>query len=112
MIRLAKTGCIISRYPLYADSFFQRLTGMLTRKFSDKLDGIVFRNCNAVHTFGMRFEIDVLFITQDNRISALYPKVKPWKTCGTKHLRAAAVELPAGSIEKYGISTGDFIDFN
>jgi uncharacterized membrane protein (UPF0127 family) len=112
MIRIIETGCVISRCPLYADSFFQRLTGMLTRKFSDTLDCIVFRSCNAVHTFGMRFDIDVLFVTQDNRIAATYPKVKPWKTCGIKCRRATAVELPAGSIYKYSISVGDFVEFN
>lgn len=111
MIRIVETGCVISRHTLYADSFFQRLTGMLTRNFSDTLDGIVFRNCNAIHTFGMRFETDVIFVDSSNRICAIYPEVKPWRCCGAKCFKATAVELPSGSIAGYGVRIGDFVEF-
>ena len=111
MIKVVETGAVIARCPLCADSFFQRLTGMITRNFSPSLDAAIFRNCNAIHTFGMRFAIDVLFITGDNRIAAVFPDVSPWKTCGTKGRKITAVELPAGSIAKFGLKCGDFVEF-
>ena len=110
MICIARTNCVISRYPLFAKSFMQRLTGMLTRRFSDSFDGIVFRNCNAIHTLGMKFDIDVLFINPENQITALYERVKPWKSCGAKCFRATAIELPAGTIAKYGVKCGDLLN--
>ncbi len=111
MIKIIETGAVIAHSPLFADSFFQRLTGMLTRKFSPSLDAIIFRNCNAIHTFGMRFAIDVIFITDDNRITAVFPDVIPWRTRGTKGRKLTAIELPAGSIAKFSIKSGDFVEF-
>ena len=110
MICIAETNCVISRCPLFADSFMQRLTGMLTRRFSDSFDGIVFRSCNAIHTFGMKFEIDVIFINTENKVTALYERVKPWKSCCAKCFRATAIELPAGTIAKSGVKCGDLLN--
>ena len=112
MIKLIGQDTVISRSTLYAESFFQRLTGMLTRKFSDSLDGIVFRNCNAVHTFGMRFDIDVIFVDRTNRITEVYPDVKPWRTRSSGTSKAVTIELPSGSIAKFGIKCGDFVEFS
>ena len=66
MILNCTNNMVLCRKELIARSFFQRLTGMTTRKFSDNLDGIVFPDCDAVHTFGMRFDLDVIFISNKN----------------------------------------------
>ena len=112
MIRNASNGRIICRNELMARGFFQRLTGMLTRKFSGKLDGIVFENCNTIHTFGMRFSLDVLFVDRNNVIIKIQKNMAPWKTASAGIKKCTAIELPAGTADMVMCKTGDIIEFN
>ncbi|MHC1682234.1 MAG: DUF192 domain-containing protein [Clostridiaceae bacterium] len=50
-----------------ADTFFKRLIGYMFRK-QPHYETIVFNNCNSIHTFFMRFYIDVIFINKDMEI--------------------------------------------
>ena len=111
MIRNTSNGKIICSKELAAKSFLQRLTGLLTRKFSDALDGIVFENCNAIHTFGMTFDIDVIFFDKDNKIIKVCSGVKPWKvvSCGVK--KCSVIELPAGKTALSECKIADIIEF-
>lgn len=112
MIRNCTNDTVICQKEFFARSFFQRLTGMLTRKFSNELDGIVFFNCNAVHTFGMRFDLDIIFVdTVDNKIVSLHSNVAPWKIAKAGKPRCLTIELPAGSINKSSCKTGDILEF-
>ena len=112
MIRNRSNARLICRSELYAESFFQRLTGMLTRKFSESLDGIVFPDCDAVHTFGMRFALDIIFVDRNNNsIVSIFRNVKPWKVAAAGRRNCLAVELPAGFIDDNLCKTGDILDF-
>jgi uncharacterized protein len=61
--------------------------------------------CNGVHTFGMRFPIDVIFLDRDDRVvrvAALPPgRAIPWVR-GSRR----ALELPAGTTEAAGLRAG------
>ena len=112
MIRNVSNGRTICKNELIAASFFQRLTGMLTRKFSDKLDGIVFKNCNAIHTFGMRFDLDVIFCNDHNVIIGIHKRVAPWKMLSGTVKKCSTLELPAGTIDDTECKKGDIIEFS
>ena len=61
---------------------------------------------NAIHTFFMRFPIDLAFVTRDGRIVKTCPSVKPWRVAAA--LRAyAVVELPAGTLARCETVPGD-----
>ena len=66
--------------------------------------GLLIPDCSSVHTFGMRFAIDVLFVTLEDRSLRIHdsrPAVAPWRAVrASRAARArkglAALELPAG----------------
>ena len=57
--------------------------------------GLLIPSCRSVHTFGMRFRLDLLFLDRELRVVAARRAVPPRRLAGC--LRAEAVlELPAG----------------
>src|SRR5215213_7301303 len=61
---------------------------------------------SAIHTFAMRFTIDVIFVSKEGRVLKVRPHVKPRRIAAA--WRAfAVVELPAGTIEHSDTRAGD-----
>lgn len=60
--------------------------------------GLLIPRCSSVHTFGMRFSLDVWFLAADGTVLGMRRGVPPGRVVG--HRAAAAVlELPASSGE-------------
>jgi uncharacterized protein len=59
--------------------------------------GLLIPRCRSVHTFGMRFELDVLFLDRAGRPVAVRRGVPPRRIVSERHA-AAVLELPAGRV--------------
>jgi uncharacterized protein len=89
-----------------ADNPFKRLFGLMGRKHLPQGHGLFLRPCSSIHTFFMRFPIDVVFIDRDNRVVKLCPAVKPWRfVLGGKGAHAV-LELPAGALDGATLAAG------
>ncbi|GAP63716.1 hypothetical protein ARMA_2139 [Ardenticatena maritima] len=90
-----------------ADSFGSRLRGLMFRRSLVPEDGLLLVPDWSIHTFFMRFPIDVLFLDTDWRVLSAYPSVPPWRV-GPVHRGAYAVlELPPGTIARTNTHVGD-----
>ena len=89
-----------------ADTAWKRLRGLLGRKGLGENEGLVIIPCNAVHTIGMAFALDLLFLARDGTILRLEQDVRPWSMrC---YLKAhAVVELPAGVLQHLPCQIGE-----
>ncbi|HZJ77281.1 MAG TPA: DUF192 domain-containing protein [Clostridia bacterium] len=90
-----------------ADSFFKRLLGLMYRKSMGENHGLLLVPCNQIHTFGMKFPIDALFLSCDYVIIQMEKSIKPHKVLKTVKNSNYVLELPAGKIEKFGLGVGD-----
>lgn len=92
-----------------ADSFFRSLIGLMGRPGLDAGHGLWIVPCQSVHTFWMRFPIDVLFLDRHHRVIHLVESLKPFRV--SKHLSRAGsvIELPVGAIRATGTQIGDEI---
>ena len=102
---------ILAEKPWTARSFAIRARGMIGRKF-DSFDAMIFPRCPAVHTFFMSMPIDIVFLSSENRILALYHNVKPWKACIRCAGASQTIELPAGTLQRTGAECDDLLDLN
>lgn len=75
-----------------------------------KMQPIFFQTRFGIHTFGMRFPIDVLILDKNNGIVRLTENLKPNKLFFWPLLYKNVVELPAGTIKKLKIKNGDKIN--
>ena len=70
--------------------------------------GLVIDPCSSIHTFWMRFPIDVLYVDRDGTVLRADHAMKPWRF-GPLIVRNGryVIELPAGTIEKTQTVKGD-----
>jgi len=101
-----RTGIVLaSRVELAADSESRR-RGLLGRDRMPEDEGLVIAPCSAVHTWFMRFPIDVVFAARDGRVLKTRARVGPWRIASA--WRAfAVVELAAGALERRPVHPGD-----
>lgn len=89
-----------------AETSEHRRRGLLGRASLPPGEALWILPCESVHTIGMRFPIDVLFLSRDKRVLKIRTHMRAWKVSAC--LRAHSVlELPAGTADFTGTRPGD-----
>jgi uncharacterized protein len=98
-------GRIVARTLLTAFDSKNRKKGLLGRDSLPEGSALIIAPCQAIHTFSMRFAIDVAFVAKDGLVLKVRQAVPP-RRIGA--LRAfAVIELPAGALEASDTKPGD-----
>lgn len=98
----------------FADTHWTRLRGLLGTSPGDFRNacGIWIVPCRGVHTLGMRFPIDVVYLDRDLTVVHLEPDVQPWRFAPVRLQAASVLELPGQTIAKTGTAIGDKIEIS
>jgi uncharacterized membrane protein (UPF0127 family) len=108
-LRNLRNGHILATKLETAFDSAARRRGLLGREYLPDGAALVIAPCGAVHTFFMRFPIDIVFASRDGRVVKTRSTVPPRRLTGT--LRAfAVIELPAGVLERSGTRSGDVLE--
>ena len=88
----------------------QRRKGLLGRTALAPHEGLWIVPCESVHTFFMRFAIDLVYLDRRNRVRKVRSAVPPWRlsACLSAH---SVLELAPGTIEKTRTEKGDQLEF-
>jgi uncharacterized protein len=88
-----------------------RRRGLLGRQALAPGEGLWLVPCESVHTFFMRFAIDLIFLDRKHRVKKLKSAVQPWRlaVCLTAH---SVIELPAGTLRERPTHRGDQLEFH
>ncbi len=81
------------------------MRGLRGRKELPSGEGILLRPAGSVHTFFMRFPIDVVFLDRDLRVVSVAEDVPPWKVRGARGAKAV-LELATGEASRRGLTEG------
>jgi uncharacterized protein len=103
-------GVVVCEECLVAATPFTRMRGLLGRSSLPSGQGILLRPASSVHTFFMRFPIDVVFLDGELRVVEIAADLRPWRAAGKRGARAV-LELPAGECARRGLAVGDQIRF-
>jgi len=93
-----------------ADNFVTRVRGLLGRTSLREGEGLFITPCPSIHMFGMKFALDVIFVTPENVVTDWVENILPGKVyvakahCGKPQ---SAIELPVGTIPRSGTQYGD-----
>lgn len=99
---------VVSRLEAAFDSA-TRKKGLLGRDRLEPGAGLVIAPCGGVHTFFMRFPIDVVFVARDGRVVKVSDAVKPWRI--TLAVTAfCVIELPAHAAAVSRTRAGDRLE--
>jgi uncharacterized membrane protein (UPF0127 family) len=83
-----------------ADSWWARARGLAWRQQPPKRWAPLFPRCRSVHTFGMRFPIDVVFLDLHGWPIQIRRGVKPGRIVGCRHA-AAVIEMRVGAADRH-----------
>ncbi|MCI0474684.1 MAG: DUF192 domain-containing protein [Anaerolineales bacterium] len=93
-----------------AASWWTRLRGLLGHAPLKPGEGLLLRGENAIHTFGMAFAIDVLFLDRAGRVVHIIPAMPPLRVSPFVARAVDVLELPAGIIAQTHTTLGDQIE--
>ncbi len=93
-----------------ADTSRTRKIGLLKHTRLEPGEGLWIIPCEAVHTIGMKFPIDVLFLDRKRRVLKVRSAMPRWRIAGSLFAHSV-LELPAGTAAATGTVRGDQLEF-
>jgi uncharacterized protein len=104
-------GTVLAEAAEVADTSAKRRTGLLKHSQLAPGAGLWIAPCESVHSFWMKFAIDVLYLDRKKRVRKLRKRMVPWRisACLTAH---SVLELPVGAIDSSRTEPGDQLVFD
>jgi uncharacterized protein len=108
-VRNATRGTLIGDSIASAQTSSERRTGLLKHDRLEAGHGLWIAPCEAVHTFFMKFSLDLVYIDRKHQVKAVVRNVRPWRfsMCLPAH---SVIELPVGTIDRTGTQKGDTLE--
>lgn len=100
----------LARKVAVADTFFSRLKGLLGKEELPPGEALWIKPCGSVHSFGMKFPIDVLFLDRDMRVVAFVKDMRPGRLSAPRAKVFSVLELPSGSLDAAATVIGNRIE--
>ncbi len=103
-------GTLLATRLEVANSAQARQKGLLGRDGLAQGEGLWIVPCESVHTFFMRFAIDLVYLDRKNRVKKVRSGVGPWRlsACFSAH---SVIELASGSVRSTQTQRGDTLEF-
>ena len=105
-------GVVLADAAVLADTLFLRMKGLLDKKYIKKGQALIIKPCDSVHTFFMRFAIDVIFVDRQQKVDLAISSLKPWRLSRLCWRAKFAIELPCGAIRDSHTEKGDEISIS
>ena len=95
-----------------ADTYWTRLRGLLGLRPDDFRNGagLWIVPCHGVHTLGMSFPIDVLYLDKSLKVIDIQQNLKPWRFAPIRRHASSVLELPCHTVMQTKTDIGDTID--
>jgi hypothetical protein len=94
-----------------AGTFLGRSRGLLGKEGLASGEGLWISPCGSIHSFGMRFAFDALFLDRNLTVVGRYYRFRRNRISRVFWSARGVLELPAGTIERTGTEVGDEIKF-
>ena len=114
---LTTDGRLVAGRAKVALSVFERMKGWLGKTTVAPDEGLLLPGTSSVHSWGMHFSFDLVFMDRAGEVVKLCPRMEPFSVAygpfkawaGMRGLQA--LELPEGSLERLGLKLGDRLVF-
>lgn len=87
-------------------TFFEKSNGLIGK---DKPESVFFTTRWGIHTFGVKFSLDIVVMDSKNQVVSLKKELKPSRFFMWNPMYFNILELPRGTIEKLKIQKGSLI---
>ena len=93
-----------------AETSLSRMVGLLGKQALEPGTGLIIFPSQAVHTVGMQFPIDVVFVDRQWRVTGMRPGMVPSRMSKVHWKAKCVVELPIGVIGRSATAVGDQLE--
>ena len=95
-----------------ADTHWTRLRGLLGLAVGDfrNGNGLWIVPCHGVHTLGMGFPIDVVYLNREMKVILVQSQLQPWRFAPVRAQATSVLELPCHTVAETGTVVGDRIE--
>ena len=111
-VRNRTRGTNLAQDVRLADTPRARLVGLLTETTLEPGEGLWIYPTQAIHTFGLRFPIDVAFLDRSRRVKRVYHRLVPYRWTRFVWGAQSVLELPGGVLACTGTEVGDELEFS
>lgn len=95
-----------------ARTAWSRMRGLLGHSSLPRGEGLLLAPAWSIHTWFMRFPIDVVFLDADRRVLRVFARLPAWRlVSGTRKARTV-LEFGAGTLEAAPLVPGDLVDLS
>ena len=105
-LKNSRSGAVLASSVELAVTSAERRRGLLGREAMEPDSALVITRCAAVHTFWMRFAIDVVFVDSSRTVQKIVEELAPWRMAGAL-FASTAIEFPAGTLKQGALQVGD-----
>ncbi len=109
-IKNVTRNTILSEKTTVANTSESRRRGLLKHSSLPKGEGLWIAPCEAVHTFWMKFAIDILYLNKKKKVLKICRNLVPWRMSACL-LAYSVLELPAGMAAETQTQKGDVLIF-
>ncbi len=95
-----------------ADNFLTRLVGLLKRTNLGPEEALWLIPSKGIHTIGMKFPIDVVFLSKSNVVLGIISGLVPYRISGVRLWGHSVLELPKGTLKKSRTEVGDELEIS
>ena len=110
-VRNITRNTVLAETAIVANTSTKRRTGLLKHETLPRGEGLWIAPCEAIHTFGMKFPIDVVYLNKKKKIVKIRPAM-PRRRISACLLAHSVLELPAGMAEETSTHVGDQLEFD
>jgi uncharacterized protein len=105
-----RTSKVLATNVKVADNLFTRMKGLLGKKELPHGEALWIKPCFSVHTFFMKFPIDVIFLNKKNQVITAINDLRPNRLTRLYPQSYSVLELPPGTIVASNSQIGDIIE--
>jgi len=107
-LRNVRNGQLVAHTVIPAFDSSARRKGLLGRDSFPEGSAMIIAPTNAIHTFWMRFAIDVVFVRRNGAVVKVQERLAPWRAA-VGATAYAVIELPAGALRHVDVRVGDVL---
>lgn len=89
-----------------ANTLIKKTIGLMFSKNLGDRDGLLITSCNSIHTCFMRYNLDIVFLSSDNKVIKVIRNMKPWRMTWMYFKASKVLEMMGGTLPA-DINAGD-----
>lgn len=106
-VLVARTQRVVAARATMARTWRSRMVGLLGRRTIADGEALILPGCRSIHTWGMQFPIDVIFIDSAWRIVKVRERLGPWHLVCPVRGAWGVIETAPGTIQQFALAAGE-----